>query len=105
MREATPTGSARLARSASSMAEQRLPDERRGAFESALGAEYFALSGLRSGTTAESSTRASMFFTTLTGTLLALGFLASSTDAAVPVAYAAVPTIAVLGVLSFLRPR
>lgn len=77
--------------------------EKRAAFEAALGGEYFALNGLRASTTAEASARASMFFTTLTGTLLALGFLAGATDAAVPVAYAAVPTVALLGVLGFLR--
>ena len=44
-----------------------------------------------------------MFFTTLTGTVLALGFLASSTDAVVPVAYAALPIVILLGLLSFLR--
>lgn len=77
--------------------------ERRSAFEAALGGEYFALNGLRASTTAEASARASMYFTTLTGTLLALGFLAGATDAALPVAYAAVPTVALLGILCFLR--
>lgn len=47
--------------------------------------------------------RATMFFTTLTGTLLALGFLAGTTDRVAPVAYAAVPVVAILGLLSFLR--
>ena len=85
------------------MSDDRDANDVRAAFESALGGEYFALTGLRAGTTTESSARASMFFTTLTGTLLALGFLAGNTDAAVPVAYAAVPTIALLGLLNFLR--
>jgi hypothetical protein len=44
-----------------------------------------------------------MFFTTLRGTVLALGFLAGATDAVVPVAYAALPIVILLGVLSFLR--
>ena len=44
-----------------------------------------------------------MFFTTLTGTVLALGFLAAATDAVVPVAYAALPIVILLGLLSFLR--
>jgi hypothetical protein len=77
--------------------------DRRSAFEAALGNEYFALNGLRSSTTSEASTRASIYFTTLTGTLLALGFLAGTTEAAAPVAYAAVPTVALLGLLGFLR--
>jgi hypothetical protein len=81
---------------------------RRDAFEAALGSEYFALNGLRGSTTSEAATRASLFFTTLTGTLLALGFLASSSSedgggAAVPVAYAAVPMVAAVGFLAFLR--
>jgi hypothetical protein len=78
------------------------PDART-AFEAGLATEYFALSGLRSSSIAEAGTRATMFFTTLTGTVLALGFLAGATDAVVPVAYAALPIVIVLGVLSFLR--
>ena len=58
--------------------------ERRAAFEAALGGEYFALNGLRASTTAEASTRATIYFTTMSGTLLALGFLAGSTDAVIP---------------------
>jgi len=85
------------------VSDERDANDLRTAFESALGGEYFALTGLRAGTTTESSARAAMFFTTLTGTLLALGFLAGNTEAAVPVAYAAVPTIALLGLLNFLR--
>jgi hypothetical protein len=81
------------------------PAGRRSAFEAALGNEYFALSGLRASSIAEAGTRASLFFTTLTGTLLALGFLAGTTDAVTAVAYATVPTVIVLGLLSFLRPR
>jgi hypothetical protein len=54
------------------------PAGRRSAFEAALGNEYFALSGLRASSIAEAGTRASLFFTTLTGTLLALGFLAGT---------------------------
>jgi hypothetical protein len=50
--------------------------DRRSAFEEALGNEYFALSGMRVSSIAEASTRASLFFTTLTGTVLAFGFLA-----------------------------
>jgi hypothetical protein len=77
--------------------------ERRNAFESAIGGEYFALNGLRASTTSEASTRATIYFTTMSGTLLALGFLAGSTDAVAAVAYAAIPTVAVLGLLAFLR--
>jgi hypothetical protein len=78
-------------------------DARRAAFEAALGSEYFALQGLRASSISEAGSRASLYFTTLTGTLLALGFLAGTTDAVAPVAYAAVPIVVVLGVLSFLR--
>jgi hypothetical protein len=78
------------------------PDART-AFEAGLATEYFALSGLRSSSIAEAGTRATMFFTTLTGTVLALGFLAGATDAVVPVAYAALPIVILLGILSFLR--
>jgi membrane protease YdiL (CAAX protease family) len=77
--------------------------EARTAFETGLATEYFALSGLRSSSIAEAGTRATMFFTTLTGTVLALGFLAGATDAVVPVAYAALPIVILLGILSFLR--
>ncbi|WP_433199187.1 hypothetical protein ACQP1G_06105 [Nocardia sp. CA-107356] len=77
--------------------------DRRAAFEAALGSEYFALQGVRASSISEAGTRASLFFTTLTGTLLALGFLAGTTDAVAPVAYASVPIVIVLGTLSFLR--
>lgn len=85
------------------MDQSRSEAERRSAFESAVGGEYFALNGLRASTTSEASTRATIYFTTMSGTLLALGFLSGSTDAVSPVAYAAVPTVAVLGLLAFLR--
>jgi len=83
-----------------------MSDERpdgRNAFETGLATEYFALSGLRSSSIAEAGTRATLFFTTLTGTVLALGFLAGTTSAVVPVAYAALPIVILLGLLSFLR--
>lgn len=83
-----------------------MTDERsdgRSAFEAGLANEYFALSGLRASSIAEAGTRATLFFTTLTGTVLALGFLAGTTSAVVPVAYAALPIVILLGLLSFLR--
>ena len=83
------------------MSDER-PDAR-SAFEAGLANEYFALSGLRASSIGEAGTRATLFFTTLTGTVLALGFLASSTNAVVPVAYAALPIVILLGLLSFLR--
>jgi hypothetical protein len=49
--------------------------DRRSAFEAALGNEYFALSGMRASSIAEASTRAPLFFTTLTGTVLAINAL------------------------------
>jgi hypothetical protein len=78
-------------------------DDGRSAFEAALGYEYFALQGLRSSSIAEAGTRASLYFTTLTGTVLALGFLAGNTDAARRVAYTSLPIVGLLGLLSFLR--
>jgi hypothetical protein len=78
-------------------------DDRRAAFEAGLGNEYFALQGLRASSIAEAGTRATLYFTTLTGTVLALGFLAGNTDAVRQVAYAALPIVVVLGLLSFLR--
>jgi hypothetical protein len=84
------------------MTDER-PDART-AFETGLATEYFALSALRSSSIAEAGTRATMFFTTLTGTVLTLGFLTgAATDAVVPVAYAALPIVILLGLLSFLR--
>ena len=78
-------------------------NDRRAAFETALGYEYFGLQGLRSSSIAEAGTRAGLYFTTLTGTVLALGFLAGNTDAVRWVAYAALPIVVLLGLLSFLR--
>lgn len=78
-------------------------DGRRAAFEAALGAEYFGLQGLRASSISEAGTRAGLYFTTLSGSVLALGFLAGNSDAVRWVAYAALPIVVLLGVLSFLR--
>jgi hypothetical protein len=81
-------------------------DERthdRSAFLAALGNEYFALQTLRASSIGEAGSRAALFFTTLTGTVVALGFLAGQPEAAQPFAYAAMPIVAIVGLLSFLR--
>jgi hypothetical protein len=78
-------------------------NDRRSAFEAALGYEYFGLQGLRSSSIAEAGTRAGLYFTTLTGTVLALGFLAGNTDAVRWISYASLPIVVLLGLLSFLR--
>lgn len=76
---------------------------RRATFEAGLSTEYFALQGARSSTIGEAGTRATLFFTTLTGTLIALGFVAGSGADVRTLAYSALPVVGIVGLLSYLR--
>ena len=71
----------------------------------AVSAEYFALQSLRASSISESSARASLFFTAITGTLVALGLLSNSLPHSqlVWVAVGASPVLGFVGLTSFLR--
>lgn len=71
----------------------------------AVSAEYFALQGLRASSIGEASSRAALFFTTITGVLIALGLLATSlgTKDVDWAAILAAPVVGFIGLTSFLR--
>jgi hypothetical protein len=77
--------------------------ERRAAFLSALNNQYFVLQSAAGNTTAESGTRASLFVTSLSSTLVAVGFVAQSRSALGPFLAVVLPTLFVLGVFTVVR--
>jgi hypothetical protein len=72
-------------------------------FMTALVTEHFALQGARSTLTAESGSRAALYLASLTGSLIALGFV--TRDAAVlgPFAAAVLPALFILGEFTYWR--
>lgn len=79
----------------------RLPD-RPSAFLSALLTEQFILESARNATVSESGTRASIYLTTLSSSLVAFGFLADTPFAVVFLA-AVLPMVFLLGVFTYVR--
>jgi hypothetical protein len=70
----------------------------------ALTTEHFALQGQRSATISDSSSRASLYLTMLTGSLVALGFVGDpGSDAFLVFALAVLPAVALLGFITFVR--
>ncbi|MBT2502836.1 hypothetical protein [Curtobacterium sp. ISL-83] len=78
-----------------------LPD-RSSAFFNALLTEHFVLESARGITVSESSTRASLYLTTLSSSLVAFGFLANS-PAAGPFLGIVIPVVCVLGLFTYER--
>jgi len=78
-----------------------LPD-RPSAFFSALLTEQFILESVRNATVSESGTRASIYLTTLSSSLVAFGFLADTPFAVVFLA-AVLPMVFLLGVFTYVR--
>ncbi|WP_065961177.1 hypothetical protein [Curtobacterium sp. UCD-KPL2560] len=78
-----------------------LPD-RTSAFFSALLNEQFVLESARNATVSESGTRASIYLTTLSSSLVAFGFLADTPFAVVFLA-AVLPIVFLLGVFTYVR--
>jgi hypothetical protein len=72
-------------------------------FMTALVTEHFVLQGARSTLTAESGSRAALYLASLTGSLIALGFV--TRDAAVlgPFAAAVLPALFILGEFTYWR--
>jgi hypothetical protein len=73
---------------------------------SMLTTEHFALQGARSATISDASGRASLYLSTVSGTLLALSLLGNATELGVPFVVAALvlaPTLIFLGVVTFVR--
>jgi hypothetical protein len=72
----------------------------------ALTTEHFGLAGARAQTTGESSSRAALYISAVSSTLVALGFIGQITevgDAFDVFALTALPTLYVLGIFTFIR--
>jgi hypothetical protein len=76
--------------------------DRAGAFYSALMNEHFVLESARGITVSEASSRASLYPTTLSSSLVAFGFLAQ-TDYALGFLIVVIPVIFLLGIFSYER--
>jgi hypothetical protein len=78
----------------------------RQALLTALTTEHFGLAGARAQTTGESSSRAALYISAVSSTLVALGFIGQITevgDAFDVFALTALPTLYVLGLFTFIR--
>ncbi|MGD8193064.1 hypothetical protein ACEXQB_001040 [Herbiconiux sp. P18] len=76
--------------------------DRAGAFYSALMNEHFVLESARGITVSEASSRAALYLTTLSSSLVAFGFLAQ-TDFALGFLMVVIPVIFLLGIFSYER--
>ncbi|PWR11705.1 hypothetical protein DKT68_05090 [Micromonospora acroterricola] len=77
--------------------------EREQALLTALTTEHYALETARSGTIAEATGRATIYLSVLSAALIGLGFVASNEKLVRPYLGAVLPTLVVIGVLTFLR--
>ncbi|HXN57838.1 MAG TPA: hypothetical protein VN912_04535 [Candidatus Angelobacter sp.] len=73
------------------------------AFMTALTTEHFALQGARSTLTAESASRAALYLASLTGSLIALGFVTRDATVLGPFAVAVLPALLILGEFTYWR--
>jgi hypothetical protein len=77
--------------------------EREQALLTALTTEHFVLQTSRSATVTESVGRATVFLSTLSASLIGLGFVASNPALVRPYLGAVLPTLLIIGLLTFLR--
>jgi hypothetical protein len=82
------------------MDADQIPPER---FMTALTTEHFVLQGARSRLTAESASRAALYLASLTGSLIALGFVTRDASVLGPFAAAVLPALLVLGEFTYWR--
>jgi hypothetical protein len=83
-----------------------MPEPDRQALLTMLTTEHFTLQGSRSTTVSESSSRASLYMTAVSSTLIAIGFIAQVSklgDAFDVFALVALPTVYALGLFTFVR--
>jgi hypothetical protein len=80
-------------------AEQKPPE----AFMTALVTEHFVLQGIRGTLTSESASRAALYLASLTGSLIALGFVARDGAVLGPFAGAIFPALLILGEFTYWR--
>ncbi|HXN03288.1 MAG TPA: hypothetical protein VN895_00510 [Candidatus Acidoferrum sp.] len=72
-------------------------------FMTALTTEHFVLQGARSTLTAESASRAALYLASLTGSLIALGFVTRGATVLGPFAVAILPALLILGEFTYWR--
>ena len=72
-------------------------------FMTALTTEHFVLQGARSTLTAESAGRAALYLASLTGSLIALGFVTRDATVLGPFAVAVLPALLILGEFTYWR--
>ncbi|MFG1872910.1 hypothetical protein [Micromonospora arborensis] len=77
--------------------------EREKALLTALTTEHYALQTSRAGTIAEATGRATIFLSVLSAALIGLGFVATNDKVVRPYLAAVLPTLVIIGVLTFLR--
>lgn len=82
--------------------ESRYPSDRRLALFNAMLTEHFVLQSVRGVTVSESTSRASVFLTTLSSCLVAYGFLAA-TQFATSFLLAVLPVLFLLGIFTYAR--
>jgi hypothetical protein len=70
---------------------------------SALVTEHFVLQSARGSTISESTARASLFLSTVSSALVAIGFFATNGDDALWIALAVLPVLVILGEITFVR--
>jgi hypothetical protein len=75
----------------------------RTALLSALSTEHFVLQTANNSTYSEASARSTLYVMALSSTLVAMGFVASSTDVLVPFAAISLPAIFLLGIFTVVR--
>jgi hypothetical protein len=79
-------------------------DQRLTAFHSALVTEHFVLQSAASSTIAEGSSRASLYFVTLSSSLVALGFATGASSEVLAIfAFTALPTVVIVGWFTIVR--
>jgi hypothetical protein len=80
-----------------------MDDDRQMAFMTALVTEHFVLQGARGQSNGEMTGRAALYLATVSGTLIALGFVARDRSAFVPFAAAVLLSLLILGEFTFIR--
>ena len=75
----------------------------RSALLSALTTEHFVLQTANNSTYAEASARSTLYVMVLSSTLVAIGFVAGSSDVLIPFATIVLPAVFVLGIFTVVR--
>ena len=76
---------------------------RESAFMSALVTEHFVLQSAASTTVSEANGRAALYLSTLSSSLVAMGFAAQSAEVFVPFAASVIPAVLLMGVFTVVR--